>query len=142
MDCSWFSLEICCWYKNKNKPVCHLVFVNTVIIAITIIIILGCNWPSLAVVMHMNKRIEFNYNRIFLVLLHLNYSYNNSNRNERRGCVINTYASCFGRPGFKSRSADRLSWLRCSLFSSVLPRKCRDSTSNYTTTVKFNVFYN
>jgi hypothetical protein len=40
-----------------------------------------------------------------------------------------------GGPGFKSRSGDRLSWLKFSWFSSVPQRKCWDSTfkSDWTT---------
>jgi hypothetical protein len=50
------------------------------------------------------------------------------NNTERHGRVVNTPASYSGSPGFKSRSTERLSWLRFSWFFSIPPGECRNST--------------
>jgi hypothetical protein len=50
--------------------------------------------------------------------------------NERPGRMINTSASYAGGLGFKSRSGDRLSWLKFLWFFSVSQGKCWDITLN------------
>jgi hypothetical protein len=44
---------------------------------------------------------------------------------------------------FMSRQGDRLSYLKCSLFLSVLPpNKCRNNISDYSSTISFHILSN
>jgi hypothetical protein len=55
-----------------------------------------------------------------------------------------TFLKCpySGGPEFKSRSRNRLSWLRFSWFPSVPPGKYRDSTLNWAKTASFDILSN
>jgi hypothetical protein len=58
------------------------------------------------------------------------------------GRTVSILASYSGGPGFKSRTGDRLSWLRFFVVFSDPPVTCCDSTLNEVTTASFHVLSN